>query len=107
MLAKELPVDAIMVQDIQDRVCLIYDLGLPLHVADWYPTIYVTRGEGTYGSTRVKVYHSTGLDDLIGTMKEYNEADHYDRVSLWEVMADDAETETCKCDSCKELSQFC
>jgi len=47
MRVRELPEDAVLVQDSQDRLAVLESVGLA-HLADSYPTLFVEVGDGEY-----------------------------------------------------------
>jgi len=47
MRVRELPEDAVLVQDTQDRLAVLESVGLA-HLADSYPTLFVEVGDGEY-----------------------------------------------------------
>jgi hypothetical protein len=47
MRVKDLPEDAVLVQDSQDRLAVLESVGLA-HLADSYPTLFVEVGDGEY-----------------------------------------------------------
>jgi hypothetical protein len=47
MRVRDLPEDAVLVQDSQDRLAVLGSVGLA-HLADSYPTLFVEVGDGEY-----------------------------------------------------------
>jgi len=47
MRVRDLPEDAVLVQDSQDRLAVLESLGLA-HLVEDYPTLFVEVGEGEY-----------------------------------------------------------
>jgi len=47
MRVRDLPEDAVLVQDSQDRLAVLESVGLA-HLADSYPTLFVEVGDGEY-----------------------------------------------------------
>jgi hypothetical protein len=47
MRVRNLPEDAVLVQDSQDRLAVLESVGLA-HLADSYPTLFVEVGDGEY-----------------------------------------------------------
>jgi hypothetical protein len=47
MQVRDLPEDAVLVQDSQDRLAVLESVGLA-HLADFYPTLFVEVGDGEY-----------------------------------------------------------
>jgi hypothetical protein len=47
MRVRDLPEDAVLVQDSQDRLAALESVGLA-HLADSYPTLFVEVGDGEY-----------------------------------------------------------
>jgi hypothetical protein len=47
MRVRDLPEDAVLVQDRQDRLAVLESVGLA-HLADSYPTLFVEVGDGEY-----------------------------------------------------------
>ncbi len=47
MRVRDLPEDAVLVQDGQDRLAVLESVGLA-HLADSYPTLFVEVGNGEY-----------------------------------------------------------
>jgi hypothetical protein len=47
MRVKDLPEDAVLVQDSQERLAVLESVGLA-HLADSYPTLFVEVGDGEY-----------------------------------------------------------
>ncbi len=47
MRVRDLPEDAVLVQDSQDRLAVLESVG-PAHLADSYPTLFVEVGDGEY-----------------------------------------------------------
>jgi len=47
MRVRDLPEDAVLVQDSQERLAVLESVGLA-HLADSYPTLFVEVGDGEY-----------------------------------------------------------
>jgi len=104
MYAHQLPNDTIAITNTQDKVPVMRDLNLPLHLVDWYGTMFVCE-KGTFAHASIAVPTRAYLDNLAQLAQAYHNSTPQDQEYFGTVHSQEHKG-TCVCERCQELAQF-